>query len=49
MFKSAMNITKLKKQKSAQFYPSHGEKYYALFFKDLDGIKLEVMFEEKGF
>ncbi|MFT4602200.1 MAG: catechol 2,3-dioxygenase-like lactoylglutathione lyase family enzyme [Arenicella sp.] len=31
-----------------QFYPQHGENYYALFFKDLDGIKLEVMFEEKA-
>jgi catechol 2,3-dioxygenase-like lactoylglutathione lyase family enzyme len=30
-----------------QYYPQHGEKYYALFFKDLDGIKLEIMFEEK--
>ena len=30
-----------------QFYPQHGENYYALFFKDLDGIKLEIMFEEK--
>lgn len=29
-----------------KFYPQHGASYYALFFKDLDGIKLEVMFEE---
>lgn len=29
-----------------QFYPQHGKSYYALFFKDLDGIKLEVVFEE---
>ncbi len=29
-----------------KFYPQHGENYYALFFKDPDGIKLEVMFEE---
>ena len=29
-----------------KFYPQHGEKYYALFFKDLDGIKYEIMFEE---
>jgi len=29
-----------------QLYPQHGEYYYALFFKDPDGIKLEVMFEE---
>jgi len=31
-----------------KFYPQHGEKYYALFFKDLDGIKLEIMFEGKS-
>lgn len=30
-----------------QFYPQHGEAYYALFFKDPDGIKLEVMFEKR--
>lgn len=30
-----------------QFFPQHGERYYALFFKDSDGIKLEIMFEEK--
>jgi catechol 2,3-dioxygenase-like lactoylglutathione lyase family enzyme len=29
-----------------QFYPQHGESYYALFFKDPDGIKLEIMYEE---
>ena len=29
-----------------KFYPQHGEKYYALFFKDPSGIKLEIMFEE---
>jgi catechol 2,3-dioxygenase-like lactoylglutathione lyase family enzyme len=28
-----------------QYYPQHGEKYYALFFKDPQGIKLEVMHE----
>lgn len=28
-----------------QVYPQHGEKYYALFFKDPSGIKLEIMFE----
>lgn len=32
---------------SPQFYPQHGESYYALFFKDPGGIKLEIMFEEK--
>jgi len=31
-----------------KFYPQHGEKYYALFFKDLDGIKLEIVFEERS-
>lgn len=30
-----------------QFYPQHGAHYYALFFKDLDGIKLEIVFEER--
>ena len=29
-----------------RFYPQHGESYYALFFKDPDGIKLEIVFEE---
>jgi len=29
-----------------QFYPQHGDNYYALFFKDLDGIKFEIVFEE---
>jgi catechol 2,3-dioxygenase-like lactoylglutathione lyase family enzyme len=28
-----------------QYYPQHGENYYALFFKDLDGIKLEIVYE----
>ena len=28
-----------------RYYPQHGQGYYALFFKDLDGIKLEIMFE----
>ena len=30
-----------------QYYPQHGENYYALFFKDLEGIKYEVVFEER--
>lgn len=30
-----------------QFYPQHGERYYALFFKDPGGIKLEIMFEDR--
>jgi catechol 2,3-dioxygenase-like lactoylglutathione lyase family enzyme len=31
-----------------QYYPQHGEKYYALFFKDPDGIKYEIVFEERS-
>ncbi len=30
-----------------KYYPQHGEHYYALFFKDPDGIKLEVVFEKR--
>jgi catechol 2,3-dioxygenase-like lactoylglutathione lyase family enzyme len=30
-----------------KFFPQHGEKYYACFFKDPDGIKFEIMYEEK--
>jgi catechol 2,3-dioxygenase-like lactoylglutathione lyase family enzyme len=30
-----------------RFYPQHGESYYAVFFKDPGGIKLEVMHEER--
>lgn len=30
-----------------KYYPQHGEKYYALFFKDPDGIKYEVVFEKR--
>ena len=26
-----------------KYYPQHGEKYYALFFKDLEGIKYEIV------
>jgi predicted lactoylglutathione lyase len=26
-----------------KYYPQHGEHYYALFFKDLDGIKFEIV------
>ena len=29
-----------------KFYPQHGERYYALFFKDLEGIKYEIVYEE---
>ena len=31
-----------------QYYPQHGENYYALFFKDLDGIKFEIVFEPRN-
>lgn len=30
-----------------RFYPQHGKSYYALFFKDPDGIKYEVVHEER--
>jgi len=30
-----------------KFFPQHGESYYALFFKDLEGIKYEIVFEER--
>lgn len=31
-----------------KFYPQHGESYYALFFKDTEGIKYEIVYEERG-
>jgi len=31
-----------------KFYPQHGESYYALFFKDPDGIKFEIVYEERN-
>lgn len=31
-----------------KYYPEHGSNYYALFFKDLDGIKLEIVFEPRS-
>ena len=30
-----------------QYFPQHGESYYALFFKDPDGIKYEIVFEPR--
>jgi len=30
-----------------RFYPQHGESYYALFFKDTEGIKYEIVYEER--
>ncbi len=29
-----------------RLYPEHGPSYYALFFKDLEGIKLEIVHSE---
>lgn len=29
-----------------RFYPQHGKSYYALFFKDPEGIKYEIVYEE---
>ncbi len=31
-----------------KYFPQHGERYYALFFKDPDGIKYEIVFEERA-
>lgn len=28
-----------------QLYPQHGESYYALFFKDPEGVKYEIVYE----
>lgn len=30
-----------------QEFPQHGEHYYACFFKDLDGVKYEIVFEPR--
>lgn len=30
-----------------KYFPQHGEKYYALFFKDPGGMKFEIVFEER--
>lgn len=30
------------------FYPQHGERYYALFFKDPEGIKYEIVYEGRA-
>jgi predicted lactoylglutathione lyase len=30
-----------------KLFPQHGENYFALFFKDLEGIKYEVVYEER--
>jgi catechol 2,3-dioxygenase-like lactoylglutathione lyase family enzyme len=31
-----------------KYFPQHGKKYYAMFFKDPDGIKYEIVFEERA-
>lgn len=31
-----------------KFFPQHGEKYYATFFKDPDGIKYEIVHEDRN-
>ncbi len=31
-----------------KYFPEHGENYYALFFKDLEGIKYEIVFEKRN-
>ncbi|MFN7675398.1 VOC family protein [Flavobacterium sp.] len=30
-----------------KFFPQHGDNYYALFFKDLEGIKYEIVYENR--
>ena len=30
-----------------KFFAQHGERYYAVFFKDLEGIKYEIVHEER--
>jgi catechol 2,3-dioxygenase-like lactoylglutathione lyase family enzyme len=30
-----------------KYFPQHGERYYAMYFKDPDGIKYEVVFEQR--
>ena len=29
------------------FFPQHGEHYYATYFKDKEGIKYEIVYEER--
>lgn len=31
-----------------KFYPQHGQSYYALFFKDAEGIKYEIVYEARS-
>ncbi|MDB3906766.1 VOC family protein [Crocinitomicaceae bacterium] len=44
---AALLKTKTKIVAPPQLYPQHGEHYYALFFKDPGGIKLEIVFENR--
>ena len=32
-----------------KYFPQHGERYYAMFFKDPDGIKYEIVHEERSY
>jgi catechol 2,3-dioxygenase-like lactoylglutathione lyase family enzyme len=31
-----------------KFFPQHGESYYAVYFKDPDGIKYEIVYEQRN-
>lgn len=31
---------------SPQIFPEHGSNYYATFFKDLDGVKYEIVYNQ---
>ena len=31
-----------------KFYPRHGEKYYGLFYKDIDSIMYQIIFEDRN-
>lgn len=41
------NIPGIQLVDEPKFYPQHGKSYYALFFKDPGGIKLEIVFDEE--
>ncbi|MEI8134654.1 MAG: hypothetical protein WCH46_06190 [bacterium] len=30
-----------------RYFPQHGEQYYAIYFKDTEGIKYEIVFEDR--
>jgi catechol 2,3-dioxygenase-like lactoylglutathione lyase family enzyme len=44
---SAIKETGARIVEPPKFYPQHGERYYALFFKDPEGIKYEIVHEER--